>query len=86
MSMLKQKRILKISYQPGHPERPMPRIQGLWLLEAQFEIGDLIQVCIKPRFLTITKSVKERLATNGREQLSHSKRKQPCLRLILQCN
>ena len=59
MSMLKQKRILKISYQSGHPDRPMLRIQGLWLLEANFNINDLVQVVIKPKFLTITKQGKE---------------------------
>ena len=59
MSMLKQKRILKISYQPGHPDRPMLRLQGLWLLEAQFGIADLVQVFIRPKFLTITKQGKE---------------------------
>ena len=56
--MQKQNRTLKVSYQPNHPDRPLLKIQGLWLRRLGFNPGTLVEVSTSfPEVIVISKQI-----------------------------
>lgn len=61
MIIKKKERSLKVSAQPGYyfanNERPAINLQGKWLKELGFEIGDHVSVKCQNNKLIITKTI-----------------------------